>query len=81
MEIGVGGPYVERMGIGDQLYGAKFPISGFMNGWDDRQGLMLGLAAIIPATKVFTHMRSSKTMMEDIIPMLMGFLSLKLSKR
>lgn len=66
---------MERMGIGDQLYGAKFGILGFVNRRDDRQRLIIRLAAVIPAAKVFTHREPSKCKLEYIIPILMDYLS------
>ena len=38
--------------IGDHLYGAKSRILRFVDGWDNCQCLLIGLAAIIPAAKV-----------------------------
>ena len=44
--------YMERMGIGDHLYGAKSRILRFVDGRNDCRCLLIGLAAIIPAAKV-----------------------------
>ena len=44
--------YMERMGIGDHLYGAKSRILRFVDGRNDCQCLFVGLAAKIPAAKV-----------------------------
>jgi len=43
---------MERMGIGDHLYGAKNRIFRFVDGRNDSQCLLVGLAAKIPAAKV-----------------------------
>ena len=51
-KIVVGELYMERMGICDHLYGAKNRIFRFMDGRNDSQCLLVGLAAKIPAAKV-----------------------------
>ena len=51
-QIVVGELYMERMGIGDHLYGAKCRIFRFVDERNDSQCLLVGLAAIIPAAKV-----------------------------
>ena len=51
-KIAEGELYMERMGIGDHPYGAKSRIFRFVDGRNDSQCLLVGLAAIIPAAKV-----------------------------
>ena len=51
-KIAEGELYMERMGIGDHPYGAKSRILRFVDGRNDSQCLLIGLAAIIPAAKV-----------------------------
>lgn len=78
LESVIGELCMKRMRIGNQLYGSKCTILGLVNGWDNRQSLIFGLAAVIPATKVLAHMESSPMILKNIIPILVYFLSDKM---
>ena len=49
---------MERVGIGDHLHGAKNRIFRFVDGRNDSQCLLVGLAAKIPAAKVAVLVKS-----------------------
>lgn len=61
---------MERLGVGNQLYGAEFGIFGSVNGRNDSECSLLRLAAEIPATEVIAHKGASQNNLEDIIPIL-----------
>lgn len=70
LKIRVGEWYLERLGVGNQLYGTVFGFFGSVNRWNNGKCLLIRLAAEIPSTEVATHKGTSQSNLEDMIPIL-----------
>lgn len=70
LKIRVGEWYLERLGVGNQLYGTVFGFFGSVNRRNNGKCLLIRLAAEIPSTEVATHKGTSQSNLEDMIPIL-----------
>lgn len=68
LKIRVGEWHLERLRVGNQLYGAELGLFGSVNRRNNGKCLLIRLAAKIPATKIVAHRGTSRDHLGDIIP-------------